>query len=648
MSRLRVKRFGAMSIKHILITEPTDPILCRLAMQFLHKPELRIVCLNEGTSCVEKHSQQMALTEHGYLGLKDGEELHVDEIWHTAHSADSIEECKHKMERALMFANGTKASTFHYLSAPMLTVLRAEPSLDGAPQRSTEEQKHLLNEIAVEQRSCNFRIYRLPLSLEAVFHPASGWTQFVQHLTRFKTEIEDRIPGYFTDQLLRCCLPQGATIHIARINDIVHVLEQILENEKNGTYFHIRTAQPLSLNDCLCTLAESTGVHLQSVTSHEQQNYVDRLFGARVENFLRYLERSAHVTTAAVLNKSLAEQAWFSVPPISLQEFVTACHSKLESAPRAVDWKFGLDQKQVVLSDGSVLNYYVGGEGQEPLVLLNAYGQSFRYWERFIPAVVRWFRLILWTPRGNNGDTIGLRVASSQAVHADDLETVLSQEKIENCTLLAWCTGPKLALEYYQRYPDRIASMVFVAASFKGLRQHKSLETEYEKHLESLLDTIERYPETADVALEYLKGTLLSQGNQSRSTDERAAMSDRELQQALSTVNISLQDLVLHPFHASSVVAYAKQMREFWNHDVVTALDKVEVPVLFVGGDCDQIASQAIAKLVAGMMPKAKYLEIKGGSHYLHYDRWDLLADVIEQVVNTDSKREFSVSYTNR
>ena len=637
-----------MSIKHILITEPTDPVLCRLATQFLHKPGLRIVGLDKGVGGVEEHLQQMAFTtEHGYPGLKDCEEISVDEIWHTANAADSIEENKRKMERALMFANRKNPPTFHYLSVSTVAVLRAQSLSDGV--QFTEEQKHLANEIAVEQRSCKFRIYRLPLSPQILFHPASGWTQFVQHLTRFKTEIEDRIPGYFNSQPLHFYLPHGATIEIARVNDLVQAMEPILKNDTNGTYFHIRTAQPLLLNEYLCVLAETTGVHLQCVPSYEQLNYVDGLFEARIENFLRYLERLAQVTTAAVPNKSSAGQVWFSVPPILPQEFVAAYHSKLQSAPRApVNWKYGLNQKQVVLSDGGVLNYYIGGEGQDILVLLNAYGQSFRYWERLIPAITRSFRIILWMPRGNDGDSIGLKVASSQALHADDLEKVLGQEKIDNCTLLAWCTGPKLALEYYRRYPDRVASMVFVAASFKGLRQYKSLETEYEEHLESLLEAIEKYPETADVALEYLKGTLLPQGNQARSTDEGAAMSDSELQQALSTVNVSLQELVLHPFHASSVVAYAKQMREFWNHDVVTTLDKVKVPVLFLGGNCDRIASQAIAKIVAGMMPDAQYLEIEGGSHYLHYDRWDLLAGVIGQVLNAGGQSEFSASNADR
>jgi pimeloyl-ACP methyl ester carboxylesterase len=389
-------------------------------------------------------------------------------------------------------------------------------------------------------------------------------------------------------------------------------------------------------------------MRLQIVPNSEQQNYVDRLFGLRMEKFLKHLERSAQIATEVVAESSSAEQVWVSVPSTSLQEFIAACDSKSRSAPREVaDWTSGFKRKQVFLPEGAVLNYYVGGKGQKTLVLLNAYGQSFRYWERFIQAVSPQLRIILWVPRGNDGDTIGLKVASPRAVHADDLEKVLRQEEIESCTLLAWCSGPKLALEYNQRYPARVSSMVFVAASFKGLQQHKALETEYEKNLESLLEAIAKYPETADVVLEYLKGILLAQGKQARSIHELAAMSDHDLQQALSAVNVSLQELVLHPFHAANVVAYAQQMSDFWKHDFVAALEKVAVPVLFVGGDCDRIASQAIAKLAAGMMLQAKYLEIKGGTHYIHYDQWDLLAEVTGRIVNSGGKLGFSAPWTN-
>ena len=405
-----------MSIKNVLITEPANPVLRQLAIQFLHKPDFRLLCFDKGEGGDEEHRLQMLFaTEQGDLRSKHCWEISVDEIWHTVNLPDSIEECRKKTERVLRFANRQKPPALHYLSASTVATLRTEAFSTGTPQCSDDEQKHLLNETAIEQSGSKFRIYRLPLSPEELFHPTSGWAQFVQCLTRFKLEIEDRISGYFTAQPLRLYLPEGSAIDIARTDDIVQTVEQILSSGMDGPCFHLRVPQPLLVNECLRMLTESAGMRLQIVASHEQQNYVDRLFGLRMEKFLKHLEYSARVASEVVLENSSAGQNWFSVPSISPEELIAALHSKSHSSPReAGDWKSGLEQKQVLVPDGSVLNYYIGGEGQETLVLLNAYGQSFGYWEKFIQAASRQLRIILWTPRGNDGDTIGLKIASPQ------------------------------------------------------------------------------------------------------------------------------------------------------------------------------------------------------------------------------------------
>lgn len=638
-----------MSIKHILITEPKNPVLRQLAMKFSCKPDLHLICFDEGEGGDEGHQLQMLFApEKGQLRFRECKEISVDEIWHTANSTDSIEECRKKTERVLLFARRQKAPVLNYVNASTVAALRAEPFPDGTPQRGNEEEKHLLNVAAIEQSGCKFRTYRLPLSPEGLFYPASGWVQFVQQLARFKNEIEDRVPGYFSAQPLHLCMREERTFDIARMDDILHAMEQISGDAIDGTNFHVRTQEPLLLKEWLCAVAQTAGMRLQIVARREQQNYVDHLFGLRIGKVLKDLECSAQFTAETAPESPSPEQVVFSIPPISTQDLVAASVPTRQNVTEEIgNWMSGFKRKQVSLPQEGVLDYYVGGEGQKTLVLLNAYGQSFRYWEKFIQAVSPQLRIILWVPRGNNGDTIGLNVASPQGVHAEDLEKVLRWEQIESCTLLAWCSGPKLALEYHRRYPNRVSSMVFVAASFKGLKQHQALETDYEKNLEPLLEAIEKYPETAHVVLEYLKGILLAQGKQAHSNDEIAAMSDHDLQQALSAVNVSLRELVLQPFHAANVVAYAKQMCEFWKHDFVAALDNARVSVLFVGGDCDRIASQAIAKVVAGMMPQAKYLEIKGGTHYIHYDQWDLLAEITGQIVNTGGRLEFSTPRAN-
>ncbi len=631
-----------MSSKNILITEPANPVLRQMAMRFLQKPDLRLVCFNGEENEGNEHLLQMFFaTEQGQIGFRDCKENSVDEVWHTTNSADSLEECRKKTENTLLLACTQTTSLLHYVSTAAVAVLRTKPFRAATPG-SHEQQKHLLNETAVEQSGCKFRIYRLPLNPEEFFHPTSEWAQFIQHAIDFKIEIEDRIPGYFTAQPLRLCLQEKGFIDMARVEDVVQAMEQIRINGMEGSYFNIRTQQALLLRECLHVLAQCAGVRLEIVPDSERQNYVDRLFALRIEKSLTHFERSIQITEVARETAS-ESQVWFSIPPVSLQALIAACDPKsLSITIKISDWKSELEQKQVLLPDQGILNYYVGGRGPKTLVLLNAYGQSFQYWGRFIQEVSQQFRVVLWIPRGNDGDTIGIKVASPQAVHADDLEAVLRQEKIESCTLLAWCSGPKLALEYYQRYPDRISSMLFVAGSFKGLPRYKKLETEYEKNLEPLLEAIEKYPETADVVLGYLKGILLAQDKQIRSMDELAAMSDSDLRQALSAVNVSLQELVLHPFYAANVVAYARQMGDFWRHEFIAALDKVDVPVLFVGGDCDRVASQDLARFVAGMMPKARYLEIKGGTHYIHYDQWKLLAEITWQIVNSGGSLEFS------
>jgi hypothetical protein len=38
------------------------------------------------------------------------------------------------------------------------------------------------------------------------------------------------------------------------------------------------------------------------------------------------------------------------------------------------------------------------------------------------------------------------------------------------------------------------------------------------------------------------------------------------------------------------------------------------------------------------MISRAKYLESKGGTHYVHYEQWELLAQAVEDIVNSGGK----------
>jgi pimeloyl-ACP methyl ester carboxylesterase len=100
----------------------------------------------------------------------------------------------------------------------------------------------------------------------------------------------------------------------------------------------------------------------------------------------------------------------------------------------------------------------------------------------------------------------------------------------------------------------------------------------------------------------------------------------------LSSVPGSLRSLINEPFATEqSVVNYAKQLVTFWAGDVSPMLEKIAVPVVFIGGECDAIASPQLAKIAFQQIPGAKYLEIKGGSHYLQYEDPQLITDIINR-----------------
>ncbi|HXA84883.1 MAG TPA: alpha/beta hydrolase [Candidatus Dormibacteraeota bacterium] len=406
--------------------------------------------------------------------------------------------------------------------------------------------------------------------------------------------------------------------------------------------FYVLDPRSVSLESYFPAIEQATEVVL--VSGHKQDlNTIDRLFGRRIDEFLPYLQSDGAISCQQALKRSprLREIAAREIDLPGMVSDVIATlkvegDRKNECRDRAGSL---LVRRQLRLPDGVLLNYYVGGKGLTPLLILNAFGQGLEYWHRFLEEVFEDYRLVLWLPRGNDFESIGLQMSSPLALHAEDLRAILDRENIPCSHLLAWCTGPKLALEYYLKYPKAVDSMVFVAGSFKGLAEHRPLETVYEKGLESLLGMVQQEPKMAGLMTEALKNVLLAQDQLGK---EAASSPEARFENLLSSVNSSLKEMVLAPFHSSqTVLAYAAQLRDFWDADFTSSLRRVHSPVLFVGGDCDRIAAQGISRRIVRCMPRARYAEVMGGSHYIQYSYPDLLSDMMKNFIENGLQFSF-------
>jgi pimeloyl-ACP methyl ester carboxylesterase len=437
----------------------------------------------------------------------------------------------------------------------------------------------------------------------------NSWPQFINTLLRFRGEIEDRIPRYFDSN---CLLVESAAV----------------ANRAGEAAFS--------------SIADLTGIALRVVPDKSLFNAIDRLFSLKVEKILPCLDDSVSESALAL---DIAGQ---SVPEAEdRRNFIGALIENYEHQQRAQaertlrNWS-RFTTKRLLLPDGETLNYLAGGQGKRTLVVLNAYGQGLDYWKNLLAELAESHRILLWIPRGNDFQTIGMVRASPQQQHVEDIHALLQYEGVESCCLLGWCTGPRLAIEYCSRYPHGVTSMVFIAPSFKGPPQFARLETSYESGLEPLLRTVEQNPHTATLLLDALQRVVLAQGMVPGNGEDYHTHKGPELGLFLSSVNSSLQELVLQPFSSEeAVLAYARQLRDFWSYDFLAASSGIRVPVLFAAGEYDRIASPRIAQAVAKCFSGATFLEFKGGSHYLHYEQWDALAYIIGEF---SQGREFSLS----
>lgn len=630
-----------MSPKTILLSEPENCVLRELGIRFLRASQARVFCFADpgpGGECDEL--RELAL-ENGEFRISPASHISMDEVWVARNPANTVGQ-NQRLNTLLGFIQSAGVERVNYVSTLFLPgareVLAERPCGLGGGLVGSEGACDAWSERRIEMCCPGFRIFRLPLLADGTPHSTHIWPRFILLVSRFRREIEDRIPNYFAVHPLRIVLLRTGAVNLIRVDEAVSIMQEIAAKDSCYTHFHVIAEAPVPLQDYLPALSASSGVNLRIIADERELNAVDRLFALKIEELLPYLNcetlfLSDHTRSASALvaakRRSCPQVCEVVQAILSGGEY----HSHDTAGRSPGPWSH-LARNEIQIPDGAFLNYYTGGSGEKTIVLLNAFGQSFEHWRRFAGEIIRQFRVILWMPRGNNFESVGLLQSSSQSMHAEDLHHVLEHENVASCSLMGWCTGPKLALEYYSRHPEHVSSMIFLSASFKGLPEHKPLETAFEQSLELLLAAVEHQPQLADMLLVALKGVVLAR-NQQPLTDLGAASSaDSVLQQALSAVNVSVQELVLQPFQTRpAVIAYARQMRDFWNHDFYPILSRVEIPVLFVGGDCDQIASQSMSKEIAAEIPSAQFLEVKGGSHYIQHESWDALAQIVERFV---------------
>jgi pimeloyl-ACP methyl ester carboxylesterase len=443
-----------------------------------------------------------------------------------------------------------------------------------------------------------------------------GLLYFLGTLLDFVGEIEARLPDYFNHHALRCRTPEHATINIVHAEQAARLVLEIARRADGG-HHRIASSNQSGFAELLERSGACCGIRLLPEVDEGALNGVDAAFAARMVGF------ETHLAPPAEPGQTMAGEDDL----LALVDVICDGHRRRREsfAARVAALPASLSRRQVKRGSHP-LTYYSSGSGDSTVVLLNALGQSLQCWLPLIECLQLRFRVLVWDLRGVLEPPAPQRMAD----HVADLKTILENEGTRSCYLVGWCTGPKIAVEYFLKHPDAVCSMVFLNTTFRCFGGPPQLETDYERNFEHLCRVLDQHPSKAAAIMDSLVASATGPDVSLIDQDEGNASV-----LALEAMSRDLRTHLLRPFsNPDAVVNYAQQLLDFWRHDILKKASQVDVPVLFLSSEYDRIAAPAVSEVAAAMFPGGRWLQVRGASHYFLYDSAEAVAELIEAFFN--------------
>ncbi|MBZ5505193.1 MAG: alpha/beta hydrolase [Acidobacteriia bacterium] len=460
---------------------------------------------------------------------------------------------------------------------------------------------------------------------------------FLAVLHQLKAEIQERSPEYFDFQSLRCLGPAEAGLNLIRANDAIDLMLRIAASDSTLDHLYEIAGPEDTPFGAFCERGgEAYGLGLLAVDDGEPLNVIDRLFEARLCGFREYLTpahplkwRDSYLAAGAdPSGAKFGEEEQIHVFEMIRENQDAQREARLQRAA-ALPQRL---QKKTIVRNGSELTYFVGGAEGSTIVFLNALGQEMKYWVRLMELLMHEHQVIYWDPRGTTAPPPPFGLDEQVA----DLDAVLQNEQVHACHLVAWCTGPKVAMKFSLHRPEAVLSMVLLNMTFKCFGSPEDLETTYEHNFEPLCQILRERPAMAASVMKSLQSSMVENDPQ----DVAELDSDAMALNVLSSMNLDLRTDVLAPFrNEATMLNYAQQILDFWSHDMRTIAARINVPVLLIGSEYDKIASPNTSHSAISFFSKARSLQIQGASHYCLYDHPDLIAGLIEDFFRDPNDR---------
>ncbi|MEU2738059.1 alpha/beta hydrolase [Streptomyces sp. NPDC007095] len=263
-------------------------------------------------------------------------------------------------------------------------------------------------------------------------------------------------------------------------------------------------------------------------------------------------------------------------------------------------------RQTVIASDGTPLNVYAAGEGEETVVLVPACGMPATLAENWIRFFARGRRVLTWESRGLFGiagddDEYPTDIRAQAA----DLFAVMDHHGVEDAHVIGLCGGAAIALVAATERPSRMRSLSLWHGAY-GFG--------------------EDYPKTP-----HQQGLIELMSAAARSRTAAQAVHAAFCQAILTSTPADVAHLVLYPYASAELLyRYCRLNLEITGADVEPYLAKVEPRTLVVTSHDDDIAHPEGSKRVADGLPHGQLRVEPHGDHISLFTADDSLLRVAE------------------
>lgn len=240
------------------------------------------------------------------------------------------------------------------------------------------------------------------------------------------------------------------------------------------------------------------------------------------------------------------------------------------------------------------LAYSEAGAGATALICLHGIGGNRHNWTRQLQSLGAFCRVVAWDARGY-GDSDDYPGALAFTDFSDDLLRLLDHLAVERADLCGLSMGGRIALDFYDRHPTRVRSLIMVD-TFPGFDSSFTQEGR-ERFVRERRQPLLEGKTLAEIAPAVAR-TLVS-----------PAAPPAVIQELIDSM------CLLH--HES----YLKTIEAMTMYRPVTDVATVNVPVQIIVGADDKLTPPAISRKMAAAIAGARLLELPATGHLSNLER---------------------------